>query len=499
MKPIRILTALLTAALMLSALAACGEAAGAPAAETASPGTPADVSVTAAVTEPETAAPTDNLPETDLGGLDFTILTRSEFRYEFGIDAQTGDVIDDAVFTRNADTAERFNVNLQVADVAGSWSAQDTFKKAVHASILAGDGAYDLVAGAGNYVMAMTSEGGFLDLTTVRYLDLTADWWSQGFVNNMKVGGALYMAAGDVALTSLENMCVVLFNKQLIGDYSLEDPYAMVSGGSWTLDAMTAMARQVSEDLNGDGKIDVNDRYGLMTYNNMIRAMIQSFGIPYTGRGADGYPEITFMSDRLITACDAVTAFMKEDCALNYTSSLNDTLDIAAGMQELFSHAQVLFMTQVISSAEALRTMEVDFGILPYPMLDEAQGRYYTTVLENVTAMGILTSVKDPDASGLILEALAFAGRQSITPAYFEIALKNKFARDNESEAMLDIIRESTWYDFGYINSMSLEGINALFASCVLNDTPIASAFESMKPKCDAALAKLLDAYKELG
>ncbi len=463
--------------------------------DTTSQGTTAaqDVETTEAVET--TTALTNGLPEVDLNGIDFNILQRSEFVYEFGAES-TGEVVNDAVYDRNLAVSERFNAKLNVLDVKGSWSEMETFKKALNDSILAADGSYDLVAGASNYVMAMTSEGGFVDLMTVDHLDFSKPWWSQGFVDNMQVKGALYMASGDVALTSVENMCVVLFNKQLVSDYKLDMPYDAVLDGSWTLDKMMASAKQVSEDINGDGVFDANDRYGFMTVNNMVRAMIQSFEIPYTSLDDEGYPQIDFMSDRLVTAFDKVSAAMKEQSSLNYTSDMVETLSLADAMQKIFSNAQVLFMSQVLSSAEQLRSMEVDFGILPYPKLDESQERYYTTVLENLTAMGIITSAKDYDNSGLILEALAFEGYDKITPAYIDTALKGKYTRDVESEAMVDIALDGRWFDFGYINSSFLEGINAIFADCVLNDKPITSEFEANKEKFETNMAKLIDFYK---
>ncbi|MGN1346522.1 MAG: hypothetical protein ACI4V1_07030, partial [Eubacteriales bacterium] len=147
--------------------------------------------------------------------------------------------------------------------------------------------------------------------------------------------------------------------------------------------------------------------------------------------------------------------------------------------------------------AEVLRTMTVDFGILPYPKMDETQERYYTTVLENVTAMGILTTTKDLEMSGIVMEAMAAYGNKEISPAYYEVALKSKYARDEESAEMLNIIKASTWYDFGYINSTSLGGINSFFQTVVEKDQEIVSYWESQKNVVNAGLESLLEAYRK--
>ena len=98
-----------------------------------------------------------------------------------------------------------------------------------------------------------------------------------------------------------------------------------------------------------------------------------------------------------------------------------------------------------------MRSMETDFGIIPMPKHDDTQDRYYTCVLENMTVLGIPTSVKDPELSGLVLEMLAEEGYKSVVPTYFEKALGAKYVRDEQSNEMLDLILDTVWFDFAYL------------------------------------------------
>ena len=201
------------------------------------------------------------------------------------------------------------------------------------------------------------------------------------------------------------------------------------------------------------------------------------------------------MSERMTTAFDKVKGYIAEGLLYNYTTS-TDTLDLNGSMQQIFQNGNVLYMAQLLSSAQVMRSMETDFGIIPMPKLDDTQDRYYTCVLENMTVLGIPTSVKDPELSGLVLEMLAEEGYKSVVPTYFEKALGAKYVRDEQSNEMLDLILDTVWFDFAYLNSVTIDSINHLFNSS-LNGS-LVSNFESRRPVFEEKLAGLIEGYKEL-
>lgn len=57
--------------------------------------------------------------------------------------------------------------------------------------------------------------------------------------------------------------------------------------------------------------------------------------------------------------------------------------------------------------------------------------------------------MSDEEITGLILEALVYESRYLLLPAYYDVNLKTKFARDDESSAMIDIILANRLYDLG--------------------------------------------------
>ena len=102
----------------------------------------------------------------------------------------------------------------------------------------------------------------------------------------------------------------------------------------------------------------------------------------------------------------------------------------------------------------------------------------------------------DVSASGALIEALARVGYDTVTPVYYEKALGSKYVRDNDSAEMLDLIYDSVWFDFAYLNSVSLDGINHLFNQSL--DGSLVSNFEAKKAVFEKKLTELLDGYRAL-
>ncbi len=126
--------------------------------------------------------------------------------------------------------------------------------------------------------------------------------------------------------------------------------------------------------------------------------------------------------------------------------------------EKTFSEGRCLFLMGTMNNVASMRDMETDFGILPIPKADEGQDNYYSyanTWAASCAAVPIL--VKDIEKSTILMEELAYQSRRYYTPAYYEISLKTKISRDEESAAMLDLIYERRTVDMG--NLFSVGGV----------------------------------------
>lgn len=436
------------------------------------------------------AAPDYPLPEADFDGESFGILCRTEKKYEMDSESENGETLNDAVYQRNRNVEERYNINLECYDTAGSWDQRDNFYKVYTGSVMAGEDIYDLVAYYEATAQVPISEGCMLDLNEIKSLDFSHEWWYPGYNDIMTINGKLYSCLGDAAMTTWEYPAVTFFNKNLMDRYGMEYPYQAVMDGKWTFDMLCELGMRVSEDLNGDGKLDGEDLYGWITSDGMLRCMPTSFDFPLCVVN-DGVPELSVGSEKYYDVYDRVYNVLWEN---DWATVLNGSDD--DGRTTCFTEGRALFYSYDAKSVAELREMNDEFGILPYPKYNEAQDNYYTVVFDNHSVFCVPKTVKDPERSGLIMEAMGYESMRIVTPAYYEIMLRGKVARDDESRDMLDIIRDSFQFDFAIVNSMLIDNIFPFYGGQMCSENQsIASEVASKLPVWQKKFRNVLGFY----
>lgn len=431
------------------------------------------------------------LPTADFGGNEFNI-----FLWEYtqmAVTEETGDIINDAVYKRNSDIEEMYNVKLNFTVREGSSESgkSSTWFSTLNASILAGDGSIDLAGGYGYILASQSLSGNFANLCHISSIDFTAPWWADSIMDNAKIGDKLYMAIGCADPQYWDCIYAMYCNKRLAEIYALPDLYALVNDGKWTLDKLMEFSELASADLNGDGVMDDTDQYGYLTGNNMeIDAMIPACGIKIVGKDKDGIPELLGLSERYIDVQKKLENYIKTDSVL---------YGISWDMVKPFMNGQGLFMSERIQVAHTMREMQDDFSILPYPKYDEAQDSYGTYLcIDNTTGFSIPITT-DAEKAGCILTALSALGYSDVRPEYYERVLKGKVARDEESTAMLDLVFNSVTDDFShfYSNSFGNQGSPWMLMRMSLKENKdISSMWAKSETMYDNKMAELISALK---
>ena len=465
------IASMLIALSLLASLAACGS------------DTPETSDSTGSSADETTEAPEVKY---DFGGRDDRILCRTDRSYEFDIDEATGDIVDDAVWERNMRVENNYNISIKPITADGTWSDRENFSGLITSSVLSGDDAYDLVAGYNGYITTLITQGCLSDLSKSG-IDFSNPWWYSGFNDNVSIGGKMFFCLGDASLTMWENLEVVYFNRGLIADFKLDSPYELVNNDEWYFDTMRKMCAAVSSDLDQNSVYDENDRWGMIFYN--IRDLAVYLGNSYCSFDKDGYPVLSLYSERMVDAYSKLYEFLNPS---NEAHQFVPDVD-----QKVFTEGRALFFQAPLRYAELMRTSEVDFGMVPFPKYDANQDRYYTTVVDDLSVFCVPVSIKDLSYSGLILDALCRESSELVIPKYYDQALKYKYARDNESEEMLNVARDSIWFDFGFIYSQALNGLGSFLDILKNNNSDIASAWASKEASYEAGLEALIEYIKE--
>ncbi|MCL2816276.1 MAG: extracellular solute-binding protein [Oscillospiraceae bacterium] len=451
----------------------------------------------------------DSLPEgLNFNGAEIRILHREQgthfyvgshdTAFEISVESEIGEIVNDAIYRRNLKVEERLNVKIVPTAIPGEWNDKDHFLKTVNNFINAGSDDFDLIAGYSYYIASLAPQGMLYNLNRVNYLTPDALWWSASCAEQMTIDGKLYYITGDFALTLLQNMYVVYFNKQVAQDNGLENLYRIVLDGEFTIDKIEELSKGIYRDLNGDGKPDVADMYGFATTTaNYVDALFCAFDQPIVRKNSDGVPELAMNTPKMVEMVDKMYDFFYVN---ENTYAVSEYIeDSGVNIENMFIENRTLFMNGILNSNDVLRAMNSDYGILPYPKWNREQTAYYTSSHNSFSLFCIPATCGKTEAVGAAMEALCAESYRSVTPAYYEIALKKKYSRDDETSQMLDIVRDGISFDFGMQNSMNMDDILIIFRNLMTEKkTDFTSRYEKSEAKWQKLLDGLVEAYQDL-
>ena len=476
--------------LLTGILTACGNAANTDITQTESAAAEPD-ETTAGVINWESSG----LERVDYGGIDFTIFANKDSYdntwHKLDVAELNGDSLNDAIFNRNRKIEELYNINISVIE-------SSTFANDAKNSIAAGDNAYSLFFAQLTQLVPLSQEGMLTNFYDVNNLSLDNEWWDQNLIEGLTYRDSLYVLNGDVSPSADTRIFVILFNKDMCDELNLEYPYQYVLDGSWTVDRLNEYITNVNYDVNGDAVMDYDDRWGFFTEYGVSYMMFFAGGGKITEKTEDGGLRLAFNHEKGINmaqkAIDIALDASKTCMANPYVVENGNSWPAATAW---FANGGALFRSTALEPVPRdIRTLEVNFGILPFPKMSDDQERYYSlpAVLCNVISIPVTA---DSDMAGLILEALCVESVGSVKPAFYDTLLNGKIVRDDDSKEMLDIIFDSKVYDIGlYANIMNFK---VTFENMVKDKkSDVASLFASNYESAQAQLEKLCEQYDEL-
>lgn len=427
------------------------------------------------------------LPARDFEGYEYIVLTRDEaaspywFTRDVFSEGLNGEPINDAVYDRNRILEEKFNIKVL--------ARQSTATPATPAktAILAGEDSFAAFTDGLNALSALATANLLLDYNELPGIKLENNWWDQAMNSGMSIQNRLYFVTGDISIMDNEGTWHVLFNKDIAEGLNFGNLYDVVNDGKWTLDTMYDIAKKSVADLDGDGVMTPwNDRFGLASEPYNTYSLWVGSGMKIATKNSDDLPELTMYSDRSVQVIDkALKLQLDKEIFIDHNTNM-----------DIFMSSTVMFQLVGMRVLPVYRQSDINFGILPIPKFDEIQENHYTSFSTyNLTAYSVPITTSDPERTGILLEATAALSKYTLTPAYYEISLKGKALRDNESETMIDIILENRLYDIGVVfNWGGLLGIFTAMTTGGTND--FASRYSSLESKAEADMQKFIDSLE---
>ncbi len=439
---------------------------------------------TAAVTEAPT--PVELLEVRNLNGATYTMVYGDDYDNQypnFPGTQLTGDVWNDSLFERGSWAEETYNVNIvYVQDKSAATASM------IKQSVTAGDKPANFyISGASSGLKSLPTGGYLANLNDFDELDLSGVWWSQLMNENLQLNGKLYVTSGDIVSALYSMLTALYLNSTILKDRGQEkDWYGIVKHGKWTLDVFYDLVKDVSRDLNGDGKIAAEDDFiGFSYLPNTVTtgAFIAGCGVKFNTI-ENGTIKVDLMNEKVVNAIDKSIRFFTE-CKY----------EVAKNTIYAFAEDRALAVTHLTSTPNTyFRDMKSDFLLMPQPKYDEAQENYIS--YSNTWTPGYigipLTAPKD--ITGIVTEALARYSYQNVRPQIVDTIMKIKVTRDEETADMLDIIFDSAYIDFSSIYDFG--GTKSAIQNVLFNGANLASSMASAAEKTDAAIADFVKSWE---
>lgn len=424
----------------------------------------------------------DGLEEKDYEGELFRMIYQTRYaQFQFA-EELNGDVLNDAVYNRNSEVESRFNVKIQHNE-----GAENELAAYIVNTVLAGSDEYDLYLGHALYTGSYIGKGVFANWYDTA-IDFTKPWFPQYAVENLTFNNRMFLTVSDICLSVASNTYCMFFNKMTAESYNLPDIYALVREGEWTLDRLNTLAAGLYTDINGDSAANDDDFYGLVSEKtNSLPPYLFSCDIQTVKITDDGEVEMAYGSEKSVNMMDKLRVLLFENDG-SYPKSVDyDT------MERMFSCGQAIFIgdTLGISATSFRETCDFDYGIIPYPKYDEEQKNYYTVPGGSFSVIALPMTAANYDLIHTCVTALSAESWRDVLSAYYDVVLKYKGARDEESIQMLDIILNGrnisfefvydAWTGYIYKTGTIVSGKQGLASFTEKNNKAVLKHFEKVR------------------
>lgn len=437
-----------------------------------------------------------NVKIEDFNGYEFRVLTWGTWNSQWQCkdiysDGLSSDPISSAVFIRNKNIEERFNITI-VED--GSF--QDPYS-AAEKSARSDMDEYAMFALMMRQVSDLYTKGLVCDLKEFSDMELNQCWYDQNYNKDMSIAGHLYSTTGDLLTLDNDGTWAVLFNKVIAENEGLDDHYALVENKKWTFEYMYKASRQATHDLDGAGVMTPDDMWGMSGEVGNTLYFVLASGVKTVEKDENDLPVVAFENEKFY---DVLNAAIRLNTDTNYVMLASEMTkynsDGFSVIDDTFMGGKNLYTVAGLNRVTMYRGMEQDFGILPMPMYSEDQDGYYCPVSgTRFCTISIPITCTNTHRTGVLIEALSAESKTYLTPAYYDQTLKGKLSRDEESSRMLDLIFASRVFDLGAMYNWG--GISDKIAGFRSASGAVgASKFKQVKTIMGRSIASIVDKYK---
>lgn len=392
-------------------------------------------------TEEDPRATLDN-PEVNYDGYTFRVRSIASETHYTALDPGklTGEAVNDAIYERNRKIESEYGIEFQ-CDTSDITANYVTMEKQVMAGT--GDDGYDLIMLISRNAFSAALQNYLINYERLPYVDTDKEYYFEAINKQFTIGNNTFFAYGSENINVFSLSSALFFNKEIVTEQGMGNLYDDVRNRKWTFDRLYSLAAEATNDTDGDGKIRFGDDVlGLIgNYDRTIPCFWIAAGEKLIIKDGEDLPVYTAHgNERMID--------IMQEAAAQFATDAFDVYGADERRLQTFMDGKALFLSTGIGELHRLKAVELDYGVLPWPMYDENQ-KDYVSRCGDAWLHCVPTNTKDPERTSVIMQALAYYSYGTVYKAYYDQALTAQYVRDPDSVDMMQIILSTLSVDLG--------------------------------------------------
>ncbi|MBE6559190.1 MAG: extracellular solute-binding protein [Ruminococcaceae bacterium] len=402
----------------------------------------------------------------------------------------SGEAVNDALYERNRKIEDEYGIVFECVstDITSNYSLLEK-------QVMAGSGDdYDLIMQISRNAFSAAIQNLLINYNQLTYVDTDKNYYFDDINKQFTIGKNTFFAYGYDNINVFSLSSALFFNKTIVNEMNMGNLYEDVRNKTWTFDRLYTLATEAASDGNGDGEFKLGeDVLGLIgNYDRTIPCFWVTSGEKLITKDADDLPVYTANgNERMINIMQEAAAYFATDAFDVYGA---DTNRLSA-----FMDGKALFLSTGIGELSKLKSVELDYGVLPWPMYDQNQ-QDYVSRCGDAWLHCVPSNAKDPERTSIIMQALAYYSAGTVYKAYYDNALTSKYVRDPESVEMMQIILSTLSVDLG--DTIWFENLRFPLTKAFLDkkgDIGIASTFKVYERPAKREIDKVMKFLEQQG
>ena len=381
-------------------------------------------------------------PEVNYDGYVFRVRSIASETHYTALDPGklTGEAVNDAIYERNRKIESEYGIEFQ-CDTSDITDNYVTMEKQVMAG--SGDDGYDLIMLISRNAFSAALQNYLINYEKLPYVDTDKEYYFGEINQQFTIGNNTFFAYGSENVNVFSLSSALFFNKEIVTEQGMGNLYDDVRNRKWTYDRLYTLAAQATGDTNGDGTVRFGDDVlGLIgNYDRTIPCFWIAAGEKLIVKDGEDLPVYTAHgNERMID--------IMQEAAAQFATDAFDVYGADERRLQTFMDGKALFLSTGIGELHRLKAVELDYGVLPWPMYDENQ-KDYVSRCGDAWLHCVPTNTKDPERTSVIMQALAYYSYGTVYKAYYDQALTAQYVRDPDSVDMMQIILSTLSVDLG--------------------------------------------------